>query len=126
MTPAQQINAAHDYGYQNMWQFNLSPIGLYAQTEIAKICTSMIGLNNLENSVGLTIYPNPATNQITIQSDSKINNVHIYDFMGKIVMYSDNLQSETLLLPDNLKTGIYILKIQTESGDTKHKLLIDK
>ena len=126
MTPAQQINAAHNYGYQNMWQFNLSPIGLYAQTEIAKICNPTTGINNLDNSTGMRIYPNPATNHIIILSDSKIRSATIYDIMGKEVMHSENFQNETLLLPDNLKTGMYIIRVQTDNGESIHKLFIDK
>lgn len=126
MTPSQQMKAAQNFGYQNMWQFNLSPIGLYVQTEIAKICNPTTGLNNLVKSKGINIYPNPATNQITIQSDTKIQSVFVYDIMGKIVINFENFQNETLFLPDNLKTGMYIISVQTDNGESMHKLLIDK
>lgn len=125
MTPAQQLNAAQNFGYQNMWQFNLSPIGLYTQTEIAKICNSSTGLNTLEKSMGITIYPNPATYHLNINSDSMILAVNIYDLMGKQLLSSDN-GKHTIHLPDNFTTGMYIIRVQTDKEFFSTKLIIDR
>jgi|GEM_PF-1356107 len=125
MTPAQQLTTAQNFGYQNMWQFNLSPIGFYVQTEIAKICNFPIGINALENSTSIFLYPNPATNQINISSDSKISGIYIYDIMGKLVL-SSNYQNQTITLPEKITTGIYVVRVHTEKGIYSSKIIIDK
>jgi hypothetical protein len=35
MTPAQILNTWQQFGYENMWQLNVSDVGHYIQTEIA-------------------------------------------------------------------------------------------
>jgi hypothetical protein len=125
MTPAQQLKAAQNFGYQNMWQFNLSPTGLYTQNEIAKICNLTIGIHTLKNLTNIFLSPNPATNQINITSESPILGKYIYDLTGNLV-YSSNNQTKTIILSENFNTGMYIVKVQTEKGEYSNKIVIDK
>lgn len=67
-----------------------------------------------QNSV--IVYPNPATNFLTLQSlkpNTGAAQVTITDMMGKIV-FTQNVQfiQQKILVPFNLKAGIYLLTVQ--------------
>lgn len=68
---------------------------------------------NTEESAkpGFNIYPNPATNQITIQNNNKIlGNLTIYDVSGKIVYQKFVGNSKTLIDVQKLLPGVYYLR----------------
>lgn len=72
---------------------------------------SSAGIANL-NTVQLTIYPNPATSNLSIDTEAIIESISIYDVNGMIV------QSETTkeFSIETLSTGLYILKVETTNG----------
>ncbi len=58
----------------------------------------------------ISVYPNPATDFIIVQSESK-GRVELYDINGKHVVES-NSETETRIDITKLNSGIYILKIE--------------
>lgn len=62
----------------------------------------------------ISIYPNPSQGNIHINSTELISSVEIYDIKG--VLYSI-VKGKKNLNVSNLKKGVYILKIKTESGN---------
>ncbi|MBI9036766.1 MAG: T9SS type A sorting domain-containing protein [Bacteroidales bacterium] len=71
-----------------------------------------------ENSI--TIFPNPAEDVINISSTNKIKNVAIYNFVGQ-KLYSGN---DVKIYTDNFKSGIYIIKVETNEGTITEKITI--
>ncbi|MBK9593587.1 MAG: T9SS type A sorting domain-containing protein [Crocinitomicaceae bacterium] len=59
-----------------------------------------------------TVYPNPTRSNLTIHTKEVISAVHIYNTAGLLIQ-SENKNSFSV---ENLPTGIYFLKIQTENG----------
>lgn len=80
-----------------------------------------ISVNEIQR-VEFSLYPNPATNLITLQVNAtESNNIQIYDITGKIV-YTIISTNPTVNIPVvDFKSGIYILKIQGEKGVTTKK-----
>lgn len=83
-----------------------------------------------ESNAGITVYPNPATNNINIYSN--INNgkttVQIFDYLGKIV-YTKNINNlskgEIINLNlDKLSKGVYLLQLQLENNNIITKKII--
>ncbi len=76
------------------------------------VCINMVGVNEniFENSI--TIYPNPAINQLTIESLShKTESIKMYDVFGQVVkQFVMNKSQMTIDLSNEVK-GIYFLKI---------------
>lgn len=62
------------------------------------------------NSSKVKVYPNPATNQITISDVSKINTYEIYNLIGKLVVKSKGMISNTINI-STLHSGVYFLKL---------------
>jgi hypothetical protein len=76
------------------------------------------GFNAIE---GLKMYPNPATDNITIQTPANlIKNVAIYNVLGKEVLNTMTTENVSI---STLNAGIYIVKI-TENGITATRKLI--
>ena len=85
--------------------------------------------NSLASSVNL--YPNPATNQLTIENGQlKIESVAIYDLSGRKV-YSENHQtqnsnSEIRIDVSKFPAGVYAVQIKTADFIATKKLIIQK
>ena len=77
------------------------------------------GFNNLN------VYPNPATNHINIQSEGLIKSIRIVDFTGKEVAFENVHTKLYQLNTSGLKSGIYLLVIETEIGILKEKIVIE-
>ncbi len=76
---------------------------------------SPIGVNEISESNNFSVYPNPATTQLTIQTESleKINSISLYNIVGlKMNMQATSTysNSKTIYIGD-LPKGIYLLKV---------------
>ena len=82
----------------------------------ATITLTTVGINDYELN-NVVVYPNPTTGMIQIQnSESRIENVEVYDAYGKMlnaVTVNDNATSLDL---SGYASGTYFVKIMTENG----------
>ncbi|WP_322550517.1 T9SS-dependent choice-of-anchor J family protein [Flavobacterium psychraquaticum] len=84
--------------------------------------------NNQLNTDSITLYPNPAKNNVRILNNSELNliNATIYDISGRIVsFYSLNNNSVNDLDISKISAGNYIINIQSESGVITKKMIIN-
>jgi|GEM_PF-194232 len=74
----------------------------------------------------VTIYPNPATDQITVKSKEELINITLQDITGKAT-FTQNFESgenlQVVNLP-SLQPGLYLVSIQTQTGTVVQKLII--
>ncbi len=76
-----------------------------------------------QQEIEISVYPNPTSGIVNIQSEIKIKQVQLISVEGKIVRkYSSVNQLDLNSLPN----GIYMLKIQLENGKTGVKKLVKK
>jgi hypothetical protein len=87
------------------------------------------------NNINLNIYPNPGNGQITLEwsvvnGNSSVVKITIVDELGRIVY--DNSETQTVgnnkkqLNLENLSSGIYSLRMQTDNSITVRKVVIMK
>ena len=126
MTPSQILTTGQQAGLANMYQFILSPIGTYAKTQIAAICSPSTGILEYSEGNGFIIYPNPTTNSFTILSKENIENITIYDYSGKLVFESNNRNISVVNLPTSLSNGIYFVRLKANNQIKTAKIIIDK
>ena len=71
----------------------------------------------------IKIYPNPASDnqEITIESSSKITKVLIFDTQGKLCKAIEN---SATFSSANLEKGIYLVRIELESGKVEFEKLV--
>ena len=62
------------------------------------------------------MYPNPASDNLTIQlaSSSEIATVNFYDYTGRLALSKDISTNDNKIDVNNLASGVYILKVVTE------------
>lgn len=104
------------------WSFNPipDPWGEY-HTFRLQISEEM-SVNDLSN-VEVKIYPNPTSDIINIQSNSKIKSVQVYNMNGQ-VMISQTIQNQNAKINvAGYNSGTYIVKVETESGIQTHKII---
>ena len=70
------------------------------------------------------VFPNPAKENITIQSSFKMRNIEIYNEQGQKVKEYKPASYNTTIDISNLAKGNYIIKIITKSGIATKKILV--
>src|SRR5690606_36193495 len=71
----------------------------------------------------ISIYTNPATDSVTIASETKIKSVEWYDFSGRLIRISLVNDLSTVQDISSESEGMYFIKIQTEKGVLYHKII---
>jgi len=70
-----------------------------------------------------SVYPNPAHNEIYIESvDHFISRVEIFDMLGKMVYSYDNSGANSLILPiSQLDNAMYLMRLITDKNEVVYK-----
>jgi len=92
----------------------------------AEDITPFNSVNENRSKIIISVFPNPATDKVTISADEIIANFAVYNAAGSIIMQSDDLQvnSVTHDLSD-LPEGIYMVKVSfNDLTYTTQKIMI--
>lgn len=76
------------------------------------------GSLNENSQANINLYPNPATNHISIKSDELILSVELADLSGKQVRFSMTNATESSMSLQGLENGVYLLKVNSEKGSS--------
>lgn len=81
-----------------------------------KDTTSVGELTGVNSS--FRIYPNPATDQITVVngSDSRFINIKLIDLNGKVVARTESVLEINYIRLGELQNGVYLMEIENENG----------
>lgn len=89
---------------------------------------SGVGIDDIALTNSLSIYPNPATDKLTVdfkEFDGVVNTVSLISMDGKVLLTKNALTAKQLTLDVNaIAAGFYMLQIQTNKGNTNKKVLI--
>ncbi|MBK8086715.1 MAG: serine hydrolase [Chitinophagaceae bacterium] len=92
-------------------------------------------IDQTNEETAFTAYPNPFSNQVTIQlkaSKSGVVSLNLYDLNGKLVkhLFTGNMQEGTMkqviLQSNGLPAGTYICRLQTNAGISNRRLILNK
>jgi len=78
------------------------------------------------NETNLSVYPQPASSYLNIISNKLINNLSIYNLIGKELFIIKSINNNIIDMPIDLQDGIYVLKIVTYEHNIILKKLIIK
>lgn len=73
----------------------------------------------------LNMYPNPASNLVTLELSSDVSGIQIYAFTGNLIQEYTVQKSVVKLDISEFSKGIYMIKINTNNASTVHKLIIE-
>ena len=77
------------------------------------------------NEVSLNAYPNPATDYLTIEAGSNINEISIYNAMGQKVYANNNVNGELFVVDTkDMVSGMYMVIIRTDKGVASQRISV--
>ena len=92
--------------------------------EEGKLIPNMTEIQNEIHTDEITLYPNPAQEEINIKLNNQIqSHVRIINTMGKL-MYEGEIQGNSKINTSHFSSGIYIVEINSNEKITYH--YIDK
>ena len=85
--------------------------------------TSTASINKGFNSK-FSVYPNPTSDLISIHTNKLIDKVELYSVMGQLVFTEENITK--YISTQQIKSGLYLIKIYSNDKITTKKILITK
>ena len=76
------------------------------------------------SQVDISVYPNPASENFNIKTDSKINRIVVSNMAGSVVYNKLINNKETRISTANFDTGLYVLRIYTNKGVFQEKIQV--
>jgi hypothetical protein len=94
-------------------------VGLGPWSEIWKFQTTSATLVEFLNNSGVKVFPNPFDSEIVIELESaEIVKVSLIDFLGRKVYNNEFLEKIIKVNLENIVSGPYILKIETQDNNS--------
>lgn len=84
--------------------------GLCTTANVSVTLKSLTSINELENLEKISIYPNPTSGIINIETENNLNSVSIYDLSGKQIIFSKEKQINL----EMLSKGLYFVEVKTD------------
>jgi hypothetical protein len=81
------------------------------------------GINEVDISNTCGIYPNPATNSLSLISEFRVKNIEIYDMQGKKLKEVGVNEYQSQIDISSLPSGSYLMVIQTPQGNVNKKFI---
>ena len=75
----------------------------------------------------ITVYPNPANDNVNVSSDYTINSIDVMNYVGQTVYQNLKVDGKTTRFNvSNLQAGIYFVKVATEQGTRTVKITVTR
>ena len=86
---------------------------------ILQLTINRVGIADVADLDGITIYPNPTTGKLTIGAEGVLK-VEVYDYSGRLVATFTNTNQLDI---SQLPTGTYALRISLQKGNTVRRII---
>lgn len=104
-----------------------NPINSNSNTGIVRVFvdSSLLNVKDTEFDTTLVVYPNPVIDYLAISSTDNIRmtSIKLYDVTGRIVYQKTNSSTETRINLSNLKTGMYMLELNSDKKTVIRKII---
>lgn len=87
---------------------------------------SSLSTEEFQTTSTVSIFPNPTTGQLYIESTKKISFVKVYNLVGQQVKLIEMRNDQKSIDMSELKTGSYFVNLQDAAGNTDTKLIVKK
>lgn len=71
----------------------------------------------------LVVYPNPANNVLTVESDKRIQTISIVNALGQVVKQINSTTNTEQVTLDNLTPGVYFVKVKWNEGEKNMRII---
>lgn len=90
-----------------------------SQSEFSEDCYGTASISESFDRVEVTMFPNPATSQLNIQTELEVMEVQITNLAGQVLLTSNNTQINI----DHIQSGVYLVTTLTNKGATTQTLI---
>lgn len=92
---------------------------------LLKLQDGNLSISEGKETFSLNVYPNPSHDNITVQLDKTYDHVklELSDYSGRIIQTESYSQTQTINTSLDLPSGMYLLRLITEEGETVVKLI---
>lgn len=129
MTFSNETNPTHVYANAGTYTLNLTAYNSCGQdTALQQVTFAITGFPVKQTGVGVSIYPNPASNTFMIKGvgeKAKIS-LKIIDAGGKTVFNKDNVLQDSDINVSGLVNGVYTVKISNAESTIAKELVIKR
>ena len=117
----------------DIYSLGISGTYLYAGTDLNGVwkrsLSEITGVNEINTSKNMNVYPNPASNLITLNFDRPNNQkitLNFYNLIGELVKTELLKQNQQQVNICDLNNGIYIVEIKANDWSEKQQLIIQR
>jgi hypothetical protein len=120
----------HDYSFTDKQRFGGTMYYRIKQTDLNGDFkySDLVAARNCkiyaESIEDVSFYPNPASDDITVNSNSDATLLEIYNVLGKIVLQKNLFTGENTLSISDLSNGTYFIKVSDASNASKMTRLV--
>lgn len=101
-------------------------VAIYKSVKSEPVCTDVwITTGIPENKTKINVYPNPATDKITVETGLNFDKISIYNLPGQKVYYHPNPGNYLTIPTTEIPPGIYILQIDFGNKTDIRKISIN-
>lgn len=105
-------------------QFAVTVSNGICSTTSACVTISQVGLEEETALIDIQVFPNPTSNEVTIQFSNSTNaQLTVFDVQGKIVLDPQLVHSGDLVSLATLNNGVYFMQFTTASGVNVKRLI---
>ena len=103
----QNLNVIYNNGY-----YVIVTVGECSSAPSNTITVSNVGIESIENTNKISVYPNPVANELTIEAvgNTEAMTFDILNSVGQIV-YQGTMTEKASVETSNFATGMYVLRL---------------
>lgn len=90
-------------------------------SEYEYVVKEEVGLAAIVNYPSMTLYPNPSQGKVNLKTNDQIEQIIVINAQGQVVL--EILENTKVLNLDNLNSGVYFVRIKTDTGNYFSKLI---
>ena len=104
--------------------YNLRIYDQYGCTSIsAPYAVNWVGVDDVKRQP-LLVIPNPANTNVRVTCGEKMEQIQVYSAAGQLIFSSLLNAAQTHLITENWSNGLYLIRIQTHSGERSMRLVV--
>ena len=94
----------------------------FAQTPEGEDFVRITDLDVTENTMLVTLYPNPTTGQLNIRLEG-LTSVEVYNLVGQCLLRKDVAENDALIDMSSLESGVYMVKLSAHAISVMQKVV---
>lgn len=116
------FNPTHTYAADGTYNVCLTVTGICEDvTSCEQIIVNTVGLENVQSTSGINVFPNPASDEINFEiTITDADEIVILDATGKLVQMVTINKELTSVNVNQLTNGLYIYQVYNTKGDRIH------